>query len=105
MKSQVARRLRSLEDEIRGARTELAIARDELAARRARSADLWARALVSETPVTDRAYGDAERERRRVEERVAERESRLLALMQEEAQVTLRLHARATPNLEATEET
>lgn len=66
--------------EIQRARTERSILRDRLAERRDRAADLWVRALVSEIPLTDRAYRLAAEECRRIEAEVALVEDRLRAL-------------------------
>lgn len=66
--------------EIQRARTQRSILRDRLAERRDRAADLWVRALVSETPLADRAYRLAEEECRRIESEVAHVEERLRRL-------------------------
>ena len=63
--------------ELERAWTQRSILRDRLAERRERVADLWVRALVSETPVADQAYRLAEEECRRVEAEIARIEERL----------------------------
>lgn len=66
--------------EIERARTQRSILHDRLAERRDRLADLWMRALVSETPLADDAYRLAEEECRRIEAEIALVERRLVAL-------------------------
>lgn len=66
--------------EIERARDERAFLADRLAQERARAADLWLRALVSETPLADRDFRDAEERCRRIEEAVAQVEERLAGL-------------------------
>lgn len=83
MKGQIERRLSSLAEEIEAVRTELAMVREHLAARTSAAADLWARSLVAETPLADREFREAERERRRVEDRVAAVRRRLGSLRDE----------------------
>ncbi|HEX6208053.1 MAG TPA: hypothetical protein VF058_06785 [Actinomycetota bacterium] len=63
--------------EIERAWTQRSILRDRLDERRERVADLWVRALVSETPQADQAYRLAEEECRRVEAEIARIEERL----------------------------
>lgn len=71
--------------EIERVRTEVAILRDRLTEDRARTADLWARALVAETPLTDRAYRTGLGECLRIEDALAEAEERLARLERETA--------------------
>lgn len=71
--------------EIQRARTQVAILRDRLTDERARTADLWVRALVAETPLADRAYGTGLQECLRIERALTEAEDRLARLERETA--------------------
>jgi len=71
--------------EIQRARTQVAILRDRLTDERARTADLWLRALVAETPLADRAYRTGLQECLRIERALAGAEDRLARLEREMA--------------------
>lgn len=66
--------------ELERAWTQRSILRDRLAERLERVADLWVRALVSETPLADQAFRLAEEDCRRVEKEIARIEERLATL-------------------------
>ncbi|MGH2686530.1 MAG: hypothetical protein ACRDJP_13785 [Actinomycetota bacterium] len=89
MKSQVAKRLSSLTDDISSARAELEHLRERLERQAMLVEDCRLRLLIAETPLADRDFHAAEAAYRRMELEVRRTEHALITLHDDEHRLAL----------------